>query len=168
MELSWYRKRLRAHGVALTALVSDLDPDSARWRPDPGAWSVLEIVNHLADEEAEDFRTRLLSTLADPGRPWPPIDPTGWARERGYQERDLGASLDRFRRERDVSLTALAELSAPDWSRAYDHPLLGPLSAADLLVSWHAHDLLHLRQIASRLFALGADSAGSPRYAGEW
>jgi len=37
-------------------------------------------VNHLVDEEEGDFRLRLRSTLEDPARDWPPIDPEGWAR----------------------------------------------------------------------------------------
>lgn len=168
MDLTWYRDRLAANADALAALVAGLDEARARRRPGPEAWSILEIVNHLADEEAEDFRARLLSTLEDPSRDWPPIDPVGWVRARDYQGRDLAESLDRFRRERTASLAALDGLAAPDWRRTYEHPSLGPLSAADLLASWHAHDLLHLRQVAQRLYSLGAAGGGKPDYAGSW
>ena len=59
----------------LRAAVSKLAPEDARWRPPDGAWSILEIVSHVADEEVEDFRRRLEITLADPAAEWPPIDP---------------------------------------------------------------------------------------------
>ena len=41
---------------------------------------------------------------------------------------------------------------------------------ADLLTSWAAHDALHLRQIAKRLFQLAERDGGeyNSRYAGEW
>ena len=40
----------------LPAVVHGVAPDNARWKPPDGAWSILEIVCHLADEEELDFR----------------------------------------------------------------------------------------------------------------
>ena len=56
-----------------------------------------------------------------------------------------------------------------DWAVAKTHPK-GDLSAGDLLASWAAHDLLHLRQIAKRLHGM-LDTLGDPftvGYAGTW
>ena len=36
------------------------------WRPEPGKWTLLEIVCHLLDEEREDFRARVKHTLEHP------------------------------------------------------------------------------------------------------
>jgi hypothetical protein len=142
----------------------------ATWKPPSGAWSILEIVCHLGDEEVDDFRTRLRLTLEDPSQDWPKIDPEGWARERRYNERDLGESLERFARERAASVAWLRSLRDVDWSRAATHPRLGSLRAGDLMASWAAHDALHLRQIAKRLHELAAaDAPGfDAGYAGEW
>ena len=57
------------------ALVQGVSDQQARWKPDPDSWSILEVLNHLLDEEREDFRVRLDYTLHRPGEPWPPIDP---------------------------------------------------------------------------------------------
>lgn len=57
---------------------------------------MLEVVNHLADEKAEDFCGRLELTLWGHGEAWPPIDPKGWPVERRYRERELAPSLGRF------------------------------------------------------------------------
>jgi hypothetical protein len=156
--------------AALRAIAAELADADARWRPPDGSWSILEIVRHLGDEEVDDFRTRVRSTLEDPAATWPPIDPEGWARERRYNEDDLAAALDRFETERRRSLEWLRDLSDPDWSRAHEHPKLGSMRAGDVLVAWVAHDALHLRQIAKRLYQLSArdGEAYSPDYAGSW
>lgn len=162
--------RLEAFAATLPAAVGGLTAEAARRKPPSGAWSVLEIVNHLADEEVLDFRTRVELTLRDPSLLWPPIDPPAWAVERRYNERDLGESVARFAQERRVSVAWLRSLVNPDWSRAYQHPKAGPLAAGDLLASWAAHDALHLRQIAKRLYELAERDGGGARvgYAGNW
>ncbi|MGE0157911.1 MAG: DinB family protein [Gemmatimonadales bacterium] len=163
------RERLRANAEVLAAQVAGVGDEQARWKPDPAQWSILEVVNHLADEEVEDFRARLDATLHRPGS-WPPIDPQGWPLSRRYNERDLGESLDRFLAARAESLAWLDALVQPDWSLAYEHPSIGPISAADLLTSWVAHDHIHVRQLnrLHREWLLASLSDHSPRYAGRW
>ena len=84
--------------------------------------------------------------------------------------RDLASTLDAFRHERADSIAWLRSLGAPDWSVAYHHPKVGPVKAGDLLVSWAAHDALHLRQISKRLYQLALrDAPGmDAAYAGQW
>lgn len=139
--------RLQRGAEAIRALVEGMTDAEARWRPPSGGWSVLEAICHLKDEETEDFRQRLRLTLEDPAKEWPKMDPEGWVRERRYQERSLKPELEGFLAERRKSLEWLRSLVAPDWSRTHQHPR-GALSAGDLLASWVAHDLLHVRQIA--------------------
>lgn len=133
-----------------------------------GGWSILEVVNHLADEEVEDFRARLRSTLEDPAREWAPIDPERAVRDRAYQERDPAESLRRFRAAREESLAWLRALPEPRWDNAKTHPRAGTLHAGDLLASWAAHDARHLQQIAKRLHLLAAHHGApySVEYAG--
>jgi hypothetical protein len=154
----------------LPVVVQGIDDDDVRWRPDDASWSILEIVTHLADEEIEDFRRRLELTLRDATADWPPIDPQGWAKDRQYNEGHLEKSVQRFVNERRDSIAWLRGLDTPDWSATYTHPQLGSMTAGDLLASWAAHDVLHLRQLARRLHQLATRNAGdcSPAYAGEW
>lgn len=162
--------RLQTYPERLAALLRGLSIEDARWRPKLRQWSILEILNHLADEEAEDFRLRLTLTLEDPQQDWPPIDPQGWAIERSYNERDPHESLHRFTVERTRSIAYLRGLIDPDWSIAHEHPKFGPIHAGDLLAAWAAHDVLHTRQIIKRLFQLiERDSEGyRTEYAGTW
>lgn len=163
-------QRLNAQGEALRALVESVDDDEAVWRPEDGAWSVLEIVNHLYDEEREDFRQRIDYMLHRADDEFPPIDPEGWVEERRYQERDLHESLAAFLRERRQSVQWLIDLDDPDWDTAREHPVAGRMTAGDFLASWLAHDLMHMRQLITRRYqyAVHKDSPYDSSYAGEW
>jgi hypothetical protein len=154
----------------IDAMLAGVDATEARWKPDDDTWSVLEIVQHLADEEIDDFRPRLFSTLADPDAAWSPIDPEGVARSRRYNDGDLETARSAFAARRAESIARLQALTAPDWTRAHAHPRIGAISAGDLLVSWAAHDALHLRQLARRRFqSTSRDGEGfTTLYAGTW
>jgi hypothetical protein len=161
---------LARFGRLLPEVVRDVSPGDYRWKPPDGAWSILEVVRHLADEEESDFRPRVQLTLADPAVAWPPIDPEGWAVERLYNEGQLEEAVEEFGVLRRQSVAWLRSLENPDWSQTHQHPKHGPFRAGDILASWAAHDWLHLRQISKRLYQLAARDAGeySVRYAGEW
>ncbi len=161
--------RLERFPAALSAIVSELPETDVRWRPPGGGWSILEIVTHVADEETEDFRRRLELTLRDPEESWPPVDPEGAAVERRYNDGDLAETVSRFTGDRRQSVQWLRSLADPAWANTH-HFKLGDITAGDLLASWTAHDALHLRQIAKRLFQLTERDAGacSTGYAGSW
>ena len=154
----------------LPAVVRGTTDADARWKPVDGAWSILEIIRHLRDEEVEDFRTRLDLVLRDPNLDWPPIAPEQWAIDRRYNEAELDKSIELFVMERATSLAWLRSLKNPNWNSTKTHPKLGSLRAGDLLASWAAHDHLHLRQIANRKFQLAARDCApySTDYAGQW
>ena len=170
MNLVWIRERLRQHAGAIASLANGVPDEQARWKPTPETWSILEVVNHLADEEVLDFRTRIEYTLQRPDMPWPSIDPPEWVIEGRYNQRVLSDSIHRFLSERERSLEWLQSLKNPDWSLAYDHSRIGNITAADLLSSWLAHDLLHIRQLAGLQHRwLEQQFPGvSSSYAGEW
>jgi len=146
-------ERLRANCDVFKHLLQDVPEDQARWKPAPERWSLLEIVNHLYDEEIEDFGRRIELVLSDPACPWPPIDPEGWVVQRGYNERNFRESLSNFLAAREASLGWLNEQKSIDWRTTHHHPRMGPMSAELLLANWLAHDLFHIRQIAELQFA---------------
>jgi hypothetical protein len=149
----WIIAHLRIHADGFAHLFRDLSEDQARWKPAADRWSLLEVVNHLCDEEREDFRQRIDLVLTDPKAPWPPIDPEGWVTARRYNERSAVESLDNFHKERAHSLTWLQELTSPNWQAVHNHPQMGPMSAEGLLANWLAHDLFHIRQATDLHFA---------------
>ena len=169
-------RRMDATPRAVGTLASGLTTDEARSKPPSGAWSILEIVCHMVDEETADFRPRLELTLRDPGAPWPDLDPEAAAVKREYLSQDLPAKLQEFADERAKTIAWLRSLRSPNWQAAHVHPRFGPIRAGDLLCAWPAHDALHIRQIAKRLYELAGRegetmSPATPfitRYAGDW
>jgi len=145
-------EHLRVNCEVFKHLFQSLSDEQARWKPDEDRWSILEVINHLYDEEREDFRKRLELVLSDSNAPWPPIDPEGWVVQRGYNGRNLKDSLHNFFSEREESLKWLNKQHSPDWQATYSHPQMGPMSAELLLANWLAHDLFHIRQVADLHF----------------
>ena len=56
------------NAARIKALCGGVSTDNARWRPGTENWSMLEVINHLYDEEREDFRVRLNLIFTDPRR----------------------------------------------------------------------------------------------------
>ena len=170
MEAARMIEALQRNEGLRAGLIEGIGDEQARWNPAPGAWSILEVTNHLHDEERDDFRLRLDLLLHHPGTPWPGIDPEGWCLERTYNDRDPAESLERFRTERRKSITWLRSLEEPAWEKVYHHPRLGDLRAGDLLASWLVHDYLHARQL-TKLHYAHAQTLMQPfdgNYAGPW
>jgi hypothetical protein len=153
----------------IRTLVQGLSPEQARWKPAEDAWSILEVLGHLVDEERLDFRVRLDITLHRPAEPWPAIDPQGWVQAHHYNQGDLHETLDRFLAAREDAVQWLRGLSSPNWEAIYAAPF-GPIKAGDLLAAWVGHDLLHMRQLVELLWSYLMREAAPYRveYAGEW
>jgi hypothetical protein len=170
LDLATIIERFRHNATAISALVAGVGQAQARWRPTAEDWSILEVINHLYDEEREDFRTRLDITLHRPETPWPPIDPQGWVKARDYNSRDLAGSVAAWLAEREASLAWLAGLDAPNWQSAAVHPVFGAMVAGSLLAAWLAHDYLHLRQLIELQYLYARQQAlpFDVDYAGDW
>ena len=147
MNLAFFIDRFSKNREVFAGLVRGVSLEQARWKPLPDKWSILEVVNHLYDEEREDFRPRIELVLAESTQAWPPIDPQKWVTSRGYNDREVEISVNNFLSEREKSLSWLQGLSKPNWQNSNTGPN-GTLTAGDLLASWLAHDFLHMRQLA--------------------
>jgi len=169
MNLDYSVLKLSSNAIVVQTLVADVSIEQAHWKPAEDKWSILEVVNHLYDEEREDFRPRLEKTLRDPKEKWDRIEPKVWAIERKYNGRNLEDSLANFLSEREKSLGWLRTLMNPNWENTHISGKL-ILSAGDLLASWVAHDILHIKQITRLHYDYVAHLSApfSPLYAGEW
>ena len=163
-------RQLTQNAEMIRSLVTGLSTEQMRWKPTAKEWSILEVINHLYDEEREDFRQRVDYVLHRPGEEPPGIDPEGWVTARGYNLRDPDESVQNFLHERRQSVGWLEGLEAPRWDSAYIHPAGFTLCAGDLLSSWLAHDFLHLRQLVELHYAwVRRQSAPyTVDYAGDW
>ena len=59
MNLEEFTVQMVNHAAAIRSLAQGISDEQARWKPDPDSWSLLEVINHLYDEERQDFRVRL-------------------------------------------------------------------------------------------------------------
>jgi len=169
MNMGQLANHMAQHAAAVRALVQGLTDVQARTRPEPGSWSVVEVLCHLLDEEREDFKVRIDFALHRPGETAPEIRPDNWVTERHYNDQDMVLSLEGFLRERELSLSWLRSMSEADWEATYPAPW-GPISAGDLLAAWVAHDILHVRQLVELRWVLLTQALAPNRvaYAGEW
>ncbi len=168
MNFDYCLEQLTVNAAALKALTVGISPEQAQWKPSPEAWSVPEVVNHLADEEREDFRPFAEWALGGPRKN--PHDSDAWIATRGYNARDLAASVADFMQEREKSLAWLRGLSGIDWQTPVAYSYRPGFRAGDVLASWVAHDILHQRQLVELRYGI-AQTALAPfgiQYAGEW
>ena len=167
MNLTPYIDRLQANAGIVKALLQNINPQQAIWKPDEKEWSLVEVINHLYDEEVLDFRAHFQQTLA--GYQWTPIDPVSWVTEHGYAQREIAKSLDHFLEEREQSIAWLNTLQNPDFEKTIKTNW-GEISAGNLFHSWIAHDYLHIRQINQLLYMYTAFTAQPYEvfYAGDW
>jgi hypothetical protein len=169
MDLDYFIPQMTDDAQRICVLVENISDHQARWKPDPASWSILEVVNHLLDEERKDFRVRLDFALHHPEEPWPAIDPESWVTEHEYNKRDPRESLQGFLTAREESLVWLRGLKSPSWEAAYDAPF-GRIRAGDIFAAWVAHDLLHTRQLVELHWAYTVMKAApyQVHYAGPW
>ncbi len=165
-----YLKRLMAQQAEIIRLLTEeVTPAQARWKPEAETWSLLEIVNHLYDEEREDFRAHLDAILHRPEEAWSPIHPFAWVTERHYNERDLETSVQNFLAERRASLAWLDSLDTPDWERHISTPWDTTMRAGDMVASWVIHDQWHIQQLVQirRAYTIAQLAPYDVRYAGK-
>jgi hypothetical protein len=130
----------------LATRTAGLDDATLRRPEAPGKWSVIEVVQHLADTElAYGYRIRMILTHET----WPMelFDREGWARELHYTGASLAGALDQLRALRAANLRLYRSLSAAQLARVGIHAERGPESVATCIRLLAGHDLAHRRQI---------------------
>lgn len=168
MERERLIRQMKDYALAIQALTRDVSHDQAHWKPEQNAWSIVDVINHLAYEEEHDFRARLDLVLHRPQEAWPSGDPARGV-TKSSREPGLERSLDAFLSAREESLAWLQALEAPKWETAYEAPF-GQIRAGDILAAWVAHDLLHLRQLIELRWECLTQEVEpyETRYAGPW
>ena len=168
MNLKRLTAQMEHNAQAVKALVRELSEDQACWQPRSDSWSILDVINHLAYEEVDDFRGRLDLVLHRPEDAWPAGDAARGVTKTG-RRRGLDSALEGFLVAREASLAWLEDLESPNWDATLKAPF-GEIRAGDFMAAWAAHDLLHLRQLIELRWALLSRDVEPyrARYAGDW
>jgi hypothetical protein len=135
--------------------IAGLDDKHLRKPEKPGKWSILEVIQHLADSElVYGYRIRMIVS-----HPTPDIqgfDQDLWARELEYVTRDAGEALSEFTAMRQSNLRLLRSLSRAKLERFGNHSERGRETVTHMTRLYAGHDLLHLAQIDRIKKAVGA------------
>ncbi len=137
----------------LDALLRDLPDAWTMSNEGDKTWTPYDVVGHLCHGERADWIPRLKRILeSGEAKPFDKYD--RFAQERESKGKSLGQLLDEFEELRAANLRTVSsmKLKPEDLQRRGMHPSLGPVTLANLLATWAAHDLTHLHQI-SRIMA---------------
>jgi uncharacterized damage-inducible protein DinB len=141
----------------LQALIKPLNKKQLMQQPEPGKWSIAEILAHLADAElVGGWRMRLI--LGNNGVSIQAFDQNVWAETFGYAKRDPEASLETFRVLRESNLALLGSVPKNLWENYGMHQERGKETITHIVRMFAGHDLNHLEQI-ERISKAGSNRA---------
>jgi uncharacterized damage-inducible protein DinB len=130
----------------LQKLVKPLSKQQLTRRPEPGKWSITEILAHLADTElVGGWRMRLI--LGNNGVAIQAFDQDVWAETLDYVRRDPKLSLSTFCVLREANLAMLKSLPKNLWENYGMHQERGKETIAHVVRMFAGHDLNHLAQV---------------------
>ena len=136
----------KATAGKLSKLTRGLSPKQLRWQPEPGKWSVAQILAHLADVEVV-ASWRMRSIIGSNGITIQPFDQDVWASVFQYANADPKRSIETFRTLRENNLAMLQSLPQETWENYGMHLERGKESIAHLTRMFAGHDTNHVVQI---------------------
>lgn len=152
VDLGTVRGQLARTPGVLDALLRGLPENWAGLDEGPGTWSPRGVVAHLAHADRTNWLPRARVLLASgEAEVFPPFDRAG--HRAAEAARSLDELLDDFAAVRAESLRALDALNPgpAELARRGTHPEFGPVTLAQLLATWAAHDLDHVLQVTRTL-----------------
>lgn len=130
----------------LQKLIKPLSKKQLTTPPEPGKWSIAEVLAHLADAElVGGWRYR--SIAGQSGAPVQAYNQEVWADIFDYSNCDPKVSLETFRQLRENNLRMLKALPKDLWQNYGMHEERGKESISHLVGMFAGHDLNHLAQI---------------------
>jgi uncharacterized damage-inducible protein DinB len=130
----------------LQKLVKPLSKKQLGTRPEPGKWSICEILAHLVDAELVGS-WRMRSIIGSSGIPVQAFNQDVWAERLDYAGQDAKESLETFGVLRANNLRMLKALPPDLWENYGMHQERGRESIRHLVAMFAGHDLNHLGQI---------------------
>ncbi len=135
----------------IAALTDGLSAARLRTSPEPGAWSVNDVLAHL--RACHDvLGGNVLRIVAEEAPAWKGMSPRAWIRKTDYPEWEFDPAFEAFKRQRTELLEVLEPLPAEAWSRtATVTGMLGETHqySGRYYGSWlAAHERVHWKHIA--------------------
>lgn len=151
--------RLKSTPAAVDTICKDLTARQWQERPQPGEWSVTEILCHLRDVDQEVNIPRIEKLTAEVSPFIAGINTDNWASERDYLHQDGQAALSGFITARTQLIERLESLPESNWQRIARHAIFGPTTMQELVGFTTTHDRTHIQQIQAAARTLAGNAA---------
>jgi DinB superfamily len=140
----------------IAELTADLPAARLRAEPEPGEWSVVEVLAHLRSC-ADVWGGHIAAILAEDHPTRRAVNPRTWIRDKDYADQEFGASLRAYAAQRAELLGLVRPLPEEAWSRAMTlvgagEPLV--LDIRSYATKLFRHERPHLKQIARAVAAV--------------
>lgn len=145
-ELADLLERFRRGGELIAVVSTGAAGPELDYVPQPGAWSVRQIVCHLSDSEIVGA-DRMRRVIAEDHPRLVGYDQNAWAEKLDYRRRKISQALEMFRKLRAENFELLKDLPEETYRRTGEHSERGALSLFDLLRIYAEHAEAHARQI---------------------
>jgi uncharacterized damage-inducible protein DinB len=153
--------RFAAGGALLVYATDGLTPEKEQARPGPGAWSIAELVAHLADSDLVGT-DRMKRVIAEDEPSLIAYDETAWIQRLRSQEMPVEEAVNLFAANRHWMTRVLRFCTEADFGRAGQHSERGRQTLAELVAGYVTHLDHHLRYLYGKRANLGV--AIQPRY----
>lgn len=117
--------------------------------PQPGKWSIRQIVAHLADSEIVGTM-RFRRVIAENEPKLEAYDQDAWTNNLDYARRKTSQALETFRRIRAENYELLKDLPTTAFDRRGIHSERGSLTLKQLLQEYSEHAESHAAQLRAR------------------
>lgn len=143
-------EKIELYGRGFELLLETLNTiprEAWKFKPAPDAWSIHEIIIHLADSEGNSaLRARLLAV--EPGRTLMAYDQDKWAVALNYHEQDVEDALQVTKYARLTTYKWLKTLPDEIFTHTVNHPEYEePYSFEKWLELYAGHIPAHIEQI---------------------
>jgi hypothetical protein len=143
------QEKLNRYGAAYDELVAAVDryPRGMwQYRSQVEAWTVHEILVHIADSEANSF-VRLRRFIAEPGKSVMAYDEMLWADRLEYEAQSPDEAMQLFRWLRHNSYELVKRQPPAVWANTIEHPENGTMTMDDWLDVYARHVTDHVEQM---------------------
>jgi hypothetical protein len=153
-------ERLRRGAELVAVSITGAAGSELDFVPEPGKWSIRQIVAHLSDSEIA-AAMRLRRIIAEENPTLEAYDQDAWATNLDYGRRKPSQALETFRRIRAENYELLKELPETAFDRVGLHTERGPLTLKQLtqLIAEHAES--HAAQLRARRAEFKTFKAGA-------
>lgn len=143
------KQKIESYGTAYQRLAEALQHfprEMWHFRSSPDAWTIHEIVVHIADSEANSF-VRCRRFIAEPGSTVLGYDENQWAKSLNYRQQSPEDALELFKWLRHNSYALIKDLPETVWSNTVVHSENGVMTMDDWLDTYERHIRDHIGQM---------------------